>query len=125
MPATLRTALTWAWWPIMPPFAVLVLRLDGERACDSPYELLSAATSIPVLAWLLATIYVAAHAWLFAAWLVTATHADTLVPSLRSVRLLWGRQAWMLAVTAAIFVLEYWPVPLWRAFGRHVIGCAP
>jgi hypothetical protein len=31
----------------------------------------------------------------------------------------------MLGVTAAIFVLEYWPVPMWQALGRHVLGCAP
>jgi hypothetical protein len=121
----LRTALTWAWWLIMPPFAILVLRLDAERACAAPYELLPAATSIPALAWLLAGVYVAAHALLFAAWLVTAAHADALVPTRQVVRQVWGRQTWMLVVTAAIFVLEYWPVPLWRALGRHVIGCAP
>jgi hypothetical protein len=120
-----RTALTWAWWLIMPPFAVLVLRLDVERACAAPYELLPVATSIPMLAWLLAGLYVAAHALLFASWLVTAIHADALVPPLATIRAVWGRQIWMLAVTAAIFVLEYWPVPLWRALGRHVLGCAP
>jgi hypothetical protein len=122
---TVRTALTWAWWLIMPPFAILVLRLDVERACAAPYELLPAATSIPMLAWLLAAIYVAAHALLFAGWLVTAVHADALVPPLATIRAVWGRQVWMLVVTAAIFVLEYWPVPLWRALGRHVLGCAP
>ncbi|MEO5821270.1 MAG: hypothetical protein ABIT71_12265, partial [Vicinamibacteraceae bacterium] len=102
----------------MPPFAILVLRLDAERACAAPYELLPAATSIPALAWSIAAVYVAAHALLFAAWLVTAAHADALVPTWQVVRQLWGRQTWMLVVTVLIFVLEYWPVPFWQAVGR-------
>jgi hypothetical protein len=124
MPPALRTALTWAWWLIMPPFAVLVVRLDAERACAAPYELLPTATAIPVLAWLLATLYVAAHALLFAGWLATSFCADALVPARSAVRRIWGRQTWMVVVTAAIFVLEYWPVPAWQALGR-VCGCAP
>ncbi len=125
MPPALRTALTWAWWLIMPPFALLVLRLDGERACAAPYELLPSATAIPALAWLLAALYVAAHALLVAGWMATSLCADALVPAAATVRLIWGRQTWMLGVTAAIFVLEYWPVPLWQALGRHVVGCLP
>jgi hypothetical protein len=120
-----RTALTWAWWLIMPPFAVLVLRLDAERACAAPYELLPMATAIPALAWLLAALYVAAHALLFAGWLVTAIHADALVPPLGTIRAVWGRQLWMLPVMLGIFLAEYAPVPLWQALGRHVIGCRP
>jgi len=123
--SAIRTALTGAWWLIMPPFAMLVLRLDAERACAAPYELLPTATAIPALAWILAALYVAAHALLFAGWLVTAIHADALVPPLGTIRAVWGRQTWMLVVTAAIFVLEYWPVPLWQALGRYVVGCTP
>ena len=123
--AAVRTTLTWAWWAIMPPFSLLVLRLDAERACAAPYELLPTATAIPALAWLLAALYVGAHALLFASWLVTAIHADAVLPPLATIRAVWGRQMWMLVVTAAIFVLEYWPVPLWQALGRHVVGCAP
>jgi hypothetical protein len=123
--SAVRRRLTAAWWLIMPPFALLVLRLGSERACAAPYELLPAATSIPAVAWLLAALYVAAHGWLFAAWLGTAIEADALVPPLRTVRQIWGRQTWMVVATAAIFVVEYWPVPLWRALGRHVFGCGP
>ena len=122
---TIRTTLTWSWWLIMPPFALLVLRFDAERACAAPYELLPTAGAIPALAWLLAALYVAAHALLVAGWLVTAIHSDALVPPLGTIRAVWGRQTWMLAVTVAIFVLEYWPVPAWQALGRHVIGCLP
>jgi hypothetical protein len=125
MAVTIRRALTWAWWLIMPPFALLVVRLDAERACAAPYDLLPTATAVPALAWLLAALYVAAHAWLVAGWLVTAIHADALLPPLGTIRAVWGRHIWMLGATVAIVVLEYWPVPLWRALGRHVIGCAP
>jgi hypothetical protein len=121
----LRTRLTWAWWLIMPPFAVLVARLDIERACAEPYELLPGAATVPWLAWSIAALYLAAHALLTAACLVTVLHAGTLAPSPRVIRTLWGRQLWMLIVTVLIFVLEYWPVPMWQALGRHVLGCAP
>lgn len=121
--AAVRTALTWAWWLIVPPFAALVLRLSAERACAAPYELLPDATAIPALASMLAALYVAAHALLIASWLVTAVHADALLPPIRTIRAVWGRQTWMLFVIATLVVMEYWPVVFWRVIGRTV-GCA-
>ena len=121
----IRGWLTAAWWCVMPPFAALVARLAFERACAAPYELLPAASSVPALAAALAALYVAAHALLAVAWLVTAIHADTLAPAPRSVRALWGRQTWMLVATIAVFAVEYAPVPVLRVLGRHVAGCLP
>ena len=119
----LATTLRWSWWLVMPAFAVLVVRLDVERMCARPYELLPAATTQPSIAWALSTLYVAAHAWIAAAWLATALHADAILPSWQRARELWDGRAWLLWTTAAIFVLEYWPIPIWRALGRAIPGC--
>jgi hypothetical protein len=120
---SLRRALDWGWWLVMPAFALLVLRLDLERICAAPYELLPTVTTVPLFAWALSGLYLAAHAWVAAAWLVTALHADRMLPRWRIVRGLWGVRIWMIWLTLAIFALEYAPIPMWRIIGRRVLNC--
>ena len=119
----LRRALAWSWWLVMPAFAALVLRLLVERMCAAPYELLPSVTTVPLLAWALSGLYLAAHAWLAAAWLVTALHADRMLPPWRVVREVWSGRLWVIWLTLAIFALEYGPIPLWRVLGRGVLRC--
>ena len=108
------------WWLVMPPFAVLVGRLTFERIWASPYELLSSATRVPLFAWLLAGLYVAAHAWMAGAYLVTVERTGALVPTLAAVRAAWRGHALKVLLAAAIFAVEYAPMPLWRAIGERV-----
>jgi hypothetical protein len=119
----LRRALDWSWWLVMPAFAALVLRLDVERACAAPYELLPEITTVPLFAWALSALYLAGHAWLGAAWLVTALHADRMLPPWRSVRAYWIGRTWAIWLTLAIFALEYAPIPVWRILVRSVLRC--
>jgi hypothetical protein len=102
----------------MPPFAALVARLAFERICAAPYELLPTLTRLPQVAWGLAALYVAAHAWLAAAWLVTIEETGALIPGLPAVRTAWRGRLPLLLVACAIFAIEYAPIPIWKAIGR-------
>jgi hypothetical protein len=106
------------WWLVMPPFAALVARLAFERSCAAPYELLPTLTRLPQAAWGLAALYVAAHAWLAAAYLVTIQETGALVPGLAAVRTARRGRLPLLLVACAIFAIEYAPISMWQAIGR-------
>jgi hypothetical protein len=110
------------WWLLMPPFALLVARLTVERACAAPYELLPTTTSVPLLAWMLAGLYVGAHAWMAAAYLLTVERTGALIPTISAVRAAWRGQAVKLLLAAAVLATEYAPIPMWRAVGQG-LGC--
>jgi hypothetical protein len=121
-------AATWlsrAWWLLMPPFAGLVLRLVSERTCAAPYELLPSLTSIPALAWLVAGLYLGAHAWLAAAVLFTIERGGSLVPTVAGIRRIWQGHLIQLTLALVLFAIEYGPVPFWQAVGQRVLRCGP
>jgi hypothetical protein len=59
---------------------------------------------------------------MLAACLLTIDEAGTVAPSLRFIRQVWGPALNKVVVMAAVFVLEYSPVTLWRWLGAG-IGC--
>ncbi len=119
-----RALLLATWWILWPPFAALIVRLAMERACANPYDLLPAITSNPTWVSLLAALYVAPHLWLVAAYVVTVQMCDDLLPGPRALMAVW-RTGWVrLALMAALFAVEYAPMPVWRFLGR-VVGCRP
>ena len=113
-----------AWWSLIPPFAMLVARLCVDRLCGAPYELLPSATTVPILAWLLAGLYVAAHAWLVAAYLLTVEAAGALLPTWSALRTAWRGHLPKLVLATVIFAIEYAPVSLWRVIG-NMLDCGP
>jgi hypothetical protein len=117
--------LTRLWWVVVPPFGLLVSRLAFERACAAPYQLLAEIASQPSFAWPLAVLYLSAHLWAIAAYLVTVERTDTLAPSVRVIRALWGPEAIKLAVTAAVLTVEYASIRLWSLVGHSLLGCRP
>jgi hypothetical protein len=122
---TSRVALLLArlWWVLVPPFAVLVVRLMYERACRSPYELLGNIMSNSIYAWPLAILYLGVHCWAAAAYVITVERSGTLAPAVAGWRIVWGRDWPKILLTALVIVVEYWPVQFWRIVGRTVLGC--
>lgn len=112
-----------SWWVVCPGFAMLASRLTFERACADPYSLLATLTSTPATAWPLALLYLSAHAWLFVAYLVTATRTNALWPSVAQMRSVWGNGLFKILLMTIALAVEYLPVSLWRVLGARVFGC--
>jgi hypothetical protein len=108
------------WWVLFPCFSVLTCRLTAERMCGDPYDLLPALTSRPAWAWPIALVYVSAHVWVLAVWLLTVSRSRELVPGPRAYRVVWGADAAKLLLMLGVFVIEYSPVSLWRLLGASV-----
>jgi hypothetical protein len=107
------------WWVVFPCFAVLTARLAAERTCGDSYQLLSQVTSRATLGWLLAAVYVSAHWWLLAVYLVTVRRTGMLLPTIEVTRMVWGNQSAKIFLLLAALVLEYAPVSIWRAIGAR------
>lgn len=112
--------LSHLWWPMWPCFASLAGALAVERVCGQPYRLLPGATSQPALAWPLALLYLAAHLWLLAAYVITVQRSDSLLPDRRMVRAVWGRTAVKIWLMVAAFAIEYLPISIWRLFSALI-----
>ncbi|HET7218052.1 MAG TPA: hypothetical protein VFJ02_08380 [Vicinamibacterales bacterium] len=110
------------WWPLWPAFLALAVRLGIERGCGDAYDLLPALVSNPAWAWPLALVYVAAHAWIIGAYLVTVSAAGRLAPGLDAWRAMWGRNLATVILMLAAMAIEYAPVPLWRMI-MAAAGC--
>lgn len=117
-----HAALSTSWWIVFPSFSALIVRLSAERACADPYDLLPALTGTPAGAWLLAAVYVGAHAWIVTAYLITVSPAAQLLPGSAAVRRVWGRDSFKLFAFVVAFAIEYAPMPVWRLAG-HWFGC--
>ena len=112
------------WWVVFPSFAVLTARLAAERTCDNSYQFLSQVTSHPSLGWMLAAIYVSAHWWLLAVYLVTVRRTGMLMPTVEGTRMVWGGHSAKIFLLLATLILEYAPVSIWRAIGERAgWGC--
>jgi hypothetical protein len=107
------------WWVVFPCFAMLTARLAAERTCGDPYQLLAQATSRPLLGWLLAAVYVSAHWWLLAVYLVTVRRTQMLLPTIEAARTVWGNQSAKILLLLGTLILEYAPVSIWRAIGAR------
>ena len=112
-----------SWWVVFPVFAAIALRLAVERTCGDPYELMPALTSSARWAWPLALLYLAAHAWSVAAYLLTVARADTLLPPLAAWRRVWGGDVVKIVLMLAMLAIESAPIGLWRMIGAAA-GCA-
>ena len=114
----IQSALSTSWWIVFPCFSVLVVRLSAERACADPNNLLPALTGTPAGAWPLAAVYVAAHAWIVGAYLLTVSRTARLLPGPGAARGVWGRDAFKLFAIGLAFAMEYAPISLWRLAAR-------
>lgn len=117
-----QAMLSQTWWLLFPCFTVLTVRLVEERSCGDPYDLLPRLAADPRWAWPLAAIYLLAHLWMLAAYLLTVKGTSALMPTMREVRTLWGAETTKLLVMGSILLLEYSPVPLSRMIGS-VLRC--
>jgi uncharacterized membrane protein YhdT len=109
--------LTRSWWVLFPCFTALTLRLVFERACRDPSDLLPALTSEPRWAWPLALAYVLAHLWVLAAYLVTVSRTQELLPRLSTFGAVWGTDRMKLVFMFAMLTIEYSPISVWRLIG--------
>jgi hypothetical protein len=106
-----------SWWLLFPAFSALTWRLDIDRACANPYDLLPALTTNPASAWAIALVYVLAHVWMVAVYVTTASAAGTLRPPVDRWRGMWGRDVYKILAIAAAIAIEYAPLELWRWLG--------
>ena len=102
------------WWVVFPCFAGVVVRLAIERSCGAPYDLLPAVSAKPIFAWPIALVYVSAHAWILAVYLVTVADRQILVPAASDWRAIWKSDVGKLVLMVAMFSIEYAPMLLWR-----------
>ena len=112
-----------AWWVLFPCFAALAIRLAIDRACAEPYNLLPALAGDPAWAWPLAIVYVLAHLWIAAAYLLTVSRTQALVPTPRALAALRSADTMKLILMSGAFAIEYSPMPLWRLIGTG-LRCA-
>lgn len=122
--ATARTRLLTTWWVLFPSFVVLTFRLASERACGDPDNLLPGLMSKPWRGWAVALVYVAAHLWLVAAYLLPVAHTGEPFPGVRTLRSVWGKDTVKVLLLTAAVAIEFLPVSLWRLLGA-TLRCAP
>jgi hypothetical protein len=121
-PGGAMRALRLTWWIVCPAFLVVVLVFIRERACFDRHYLLPAVSTKPLLAWLIAGIYLAAHGWLVAAYGMTVARTGTLLPRPAQARAIWGGMWLMLLAMLTLFVLENAPGEVWAKIAR-ITGC--
>ena len=121
-PRAIQRWLVRGWFILFPCFAALTFEMCFERTCRDPYDLLPAVTSRPLLAWPVALLYVTAHVWAIAAYLLTVSATQRLVPTSQEYRAVWAGDTGKPALMLAVLVIEYLPLAWWRLVGT-VIGC--
>jgi hypothetical protein len=114
-----------SWWIVFWGFAAVVLVFIRERACFDRLDLLPSVATRPALAWMLATLYLLAHCWLLAAYVLTVQRTDQLLPRFRQISAVWGAGLIQLLLMLALFALEYAPAGLWTSLGRLSGACGP
>jgi hypothetical protein len=82
-----------------------------------------AAAGRPAAAWLVGTMYVAAHAWLVLAYGVTVSATGALLPSVRQFRATWAGRWPLVAALAALVAIEHAPAGLWRVLAAILRAC--
>jgi hypothetical protein len=113
-----RRWLSALWWPIGPAFALVTTRFAIDRACGDPYYLVPTLASRPLVAWMVAAVYVLAHIWLLLAYLDAARTTASLLPTYDAVNGMWGRHLWKPALLVVATAIEYAPMALFRAAAR-------
>ncbi len=111
-----------SWWVIFPCVTALVMALTGDRMCGNASDVLPALASNPGLAWPVALVYVLAHVWIVAAYLLTIDRAGEVLPPLRDFRAHWGGGATKAVLMAAALIVEHSPTSMWRLIGA-VVAC--
>jgi hypothetical protein len=109
-----RDALAVSWWAIFPLFTGLVATSVYERAVLQPQELWLWLWHRPVAALLVGAIYVTAHWWCLAWYLLAVHRTQRPIPSPRDLMDACGPYAWRLAALLTVLAVEYSPVTLWR-----------
>lgn len=106
-----------SWWVLFPCFTALIIRLAIDRACAEPYNLAPALAGDPAWAWPLAIVYVLAHLWIAAAYLLAVSRTQALMPTRRALAAFGSADTMKLILMSGAFVIEYSPMPLWRLIG--------
>src|SRR5262245_45883410 len=108
-----RRLLARVWFVLFPAFVVLVLLLVIDRGCfDRPYITPSIGTKAAAV-WPAAIVFVAAHCWIAAAYVLTAVGTDSLLPTLADARKLWGSDWRKIIGIAVVFAFGYAPAIIW------------
>jgi hypothetical protein len=115
-------ALSVLWWIVCPAFLVVVLLFIRERACFDRHYLLPGISVKPLLAWLVSSIYLTAHAWLIAAYAVTVMRTGALLPRVSAARAAWSGAWPQVMAMVGLFLLENAPAEIWIRLAR-LIGC--
>lgn len=119
--ASYKNILSATWWLVCPSFVLVTFRFSVDLACRDPYNLAPDLASSPMLAWTVATVYVAAHVWLLCA-LMQAVVSGESSKWFGAVRAFWGKTLWKVGLLLAVVAFEYTPLQVFRFAGRAT-GC--
>jgi hypothetical protein len=109
-----RDALAASWWGIFPLFTALVAVSLYERAALQLRELWPWLWHRPVAALFVGVIYVGAHWWCLAWYLLAVRRTQRPIPTPRDLMEECGPHAWRVVALLTVLVVEYSPVTLWR-----------
>jgi hypothetical protein len=114
MPNRMRDVLALTWWAIFPLFTGLVAVSLYERAVLQPPDLWPWLWHRPVVALFVGLLYVSAHWWCLAWYLLAVKRTQRPVPALRDLMEECGPHAWRVVALLTVLAVEYSPVSIWR-----------
>jgi hypothetical protein len=106
------------YWFVAIGLFVVVAVFVRDRACFDPLNLMPAIARQPAAAWFVASVYLAGHCWLAAAYGVTARLTGRLLPTRAQARSVKGPGVIRMTVMASILLLEVVPPGIWTAIFR-------
>jgi hypothetical protein len=110
----LRDLLALTWWAIFPLFTGLVARTIYERAVLQPSDLWPWLWHRPVTALLVGLIYVSAHWWLLAWYLLAVWRTQRPLPAIADLVAECRPYAIRIIALGLVLAMEYSPVTIWR-----------
>ncbi|HEY7055271.1 MAG TPA: hypothetical protein VH458_02040 [Vicinamibacterales bacterium] len=112
--ATTKYWLSLIWFALCPAFVALVARDIYERAVLDLRELWPWLQHRPLLMFAAGAVYLGAHLWCLAWYLLAVRHTQRPIPALSDVVAECRPHAGMVALLAIALVVEYSPTMIWR-----------
>jgi hypothetical protein len=120
----IRAVLNGTYLIVFAGFLFVVAAFTRDRACFDHLNLVPGLARRPVLAWLVAVMYVLGYSWVAAAYALTVRESGALLPTLNQGHAIWNSN-WARPVSLLLVVLvDYTPTPLLRAIAKLVGICA-
>jgi hypothetical protein len=114
----MRAVLDGTYLIVFAGFLLVVAAFTRDRACVDHLNLIPGIARRPVLAWLLAVMYVLGYAWAAVAYALTVREAGALFPTVNQAHAIWGEK-WPRPVLLLIVALvDYTPSAVLRTIAK-------